>query len=113
MMIATLISFFRNYSINKYDRLLQKKLTKRYGFRHYYTAHQVRATVYQCCFNTKYLPLGYLIYLSPSELRDVMMSEFPELNIVIYKKQFDQYLQHFTVYPKKQSTHDYKLPMVQ
>jgi len=82
---------FKSWSIKKYGYKLHHKLIKRYGIQHYYSIHQVRATVYQCNFNPKYLPLAYLFYLSPEHLSNIMKSEFPEISIPLYRQEMLAY----------------------
>ncbi len=62
---------FKRAAIKRYGHRLQPKLNKRYGEQSFYSARQVRATVYQCNFNPSYLPLGYLLFLDKPELTDV------------------------------------------
>lgn len=83
---------FKYYSIKKYGTKLLPTLEKRYGVKTYYTASQVRATVYQNSFNPKYLPLGYLLFLEKTSLKNVLYSEYPELNISQYKQEMVNYL---------------------
>jgi len=82
---------FKSWSIKKYGYKLHHKLVKRYGVQHYYSIHQVRATVYKCNFNPKHLPLAYLLYLSPENLSNVMNSEFPDISIPLYRKEMLSY----------------------
>ena len=83
---------FKFWSIKKYGTKLLPKLEKRYGNQTYYSAHQVRATVYQESFNPTYLPLGYLLFLERDELKQTLATEFPGLNIHQYKKDILDYL---------------------
>lgn len=83
---------FKSWSIKKYGYKLHHKLIKRYGVQLYFTVHQVRATVYQCNFNPKYLPLAYILYLSPEQLNKIMFIEFPDLTIASYKEKMFTYL---------------------
>ena len=83
---------FKYWSLKKYGTKLQPTLEKRYGKQEFYSAHQIRATVYQKDFNPKFLPLGYLIFLQPNELEQVMSLEFPDLNIEEFKQQIANYL---------------------
>tara|TARA_R110000737_G_scaffold102815_2_gene136211 strand:+ start:449 stop:781 length:333 start_codon:yes stop_codon:yes gene_type:complete len=94
---------FKYYSIKKYGAKLLPTLEKRYGKQKYYSASQVRTTVYQNDFNPKYLPLAYLLFLDNNTLRNVLFTEYPELNISQYKndigayiarKKYDGYLQN-------------------
>ena len=83
---------FKYWSIKKYGTKLLPKLEKRYGKQMYYTAHQVRATIYQESFNPVYLPLGYLLFLERDELKATFTNEFSDLNIHQYKKEILDYL---------------------
>jgi len=83
---------FKSWSIKKYGYKLHHKLINRYGVQLYFTVHQVRATVYQCNFNPKFLPLAYILYLSPEQLAKIIAIEFPELSIASYKKEMLTYL---------------------
>ncbi len=111
-MFSFIKTHFKTWSIKKYNDPLLNKLTKRYDKRQFYTAHQVRATVYQCCFNPKYLPLGYILYLSPSELTVVMANEFPEIDLAVYKQTYNQYLELFANNHNTALKHECKSPMV-
>ena len=44
-------------------------------------------------FNPKFLPLGYILFLDPTELDSVMKTEFPDVEISEYKKEILTYLQ--------------------
>ncbi len=83
---------FKRCAIKKYGNQLLPKLQKRYGEQTFYNASQVRATVYQCNFNPRYLPLGYLLFLDNYALRKVISSEFPKLCIREYKQEIQSYL---------------------
>jgi len=83
---------FKYSAIKKYGKKLLPQLQKRYGENLSYSASQIRATVYQCNFNAKYLPLGYLLFLEPETLVQVMRKEFPNLCITRYKKEMRDYL---------------------
>lgn len=83
---------FKRRAIKKYGNKLLPKLQKRYGAHTYYSASQVRATIYQCNFNATYLPLGYLLFLDASSLHSVVTTEFPELCMREYKQEMKSYL---------------------
>jgi len=83
---------FKHSAIKKYGNKLLPQLQKRYGERLYYSASQIRATVYQRNFNSKYLPLGYILFLEPSILAQIIEKEFPCLCIIRYKKEMRDYL---------------------
>ncbi len=89
---------FKQRAIRKYGNKLLPKLQKRYGEQKYYNASQVRATVYQCDFNPKFLPLGYLLFLDKCSLNEVMSVEFPELSIRQYKQDMQRYLDQHQYY---------------
>ncbi len=82
----------KHAAIKRYGKRLQPKLNQRYGKQEFYSPSQVRATVYQCSFNPKYLPLGYLLFLEPSDLTEIISDEFPELCINKYKVEMRAYL---------------------
>lgn len=84
---------FKYWSIKKYGCKLLPQLEKRYGKKAYYSPHQVRATVYQCDFSPKYLPLGYLLFTQGSELNFALATEFPELDIHAFKNEILTYLE--------------------
>jgi hypothetical protein len=83
---------FKHRAIKKYGYKLLPRLQKRYGKQLFYTASQIRATVYQCNFNPKFLPLGYLLFLDPSLLIQLMREEFPTICINHYTKDISDYL---------------------
>ena len=83
---------FKRRAIKKYENKLLPKLQKRYGKSTYYSASQVRATVYQCNFSATYLPLGYILFLESSKLNDVISTEFPELCIHNFQDEMKGYL---------------------
>ena len=85
------MAMFKSWSIKKYGYKLHRQLIKRYGLQHYFTIQEVRSTVYQGNFNPKYLPLGYLFYISPDQLTVIMEREFPEINIHQYKAKMMPY----------------------
>jgi len=83
---------FKYSSIKKYGKKLHPALTKRYGEKNFYSASQIRSTIYQCDFNPKYLPLGYLLFLEKNSLIQVINQEFPQLCITKYKDEMCEYL---------------------
>lgn len=83
---------FKYWAIKKYGDKLHKKLQQRYGVTPHYSAHQIRATVYQGNFNPEYLPLGYILYLEHSAINAVFAAEFPEIAIQAYKNELLSYL---------------------
>lgn len=83
---------FKYAAIKKYGYKLHPILQKRYGEQLFYTASQIRATVYQCNFNPKFLPLGYLLFLDPHLLIQLMQEEFPTICIHHYTKDIRDYL---------------------
>lgn len=82
----------RNRKIRKYERKLLPSLVKRYGIQPTYNARQVRATVYQCDFAPQHLPLGYMLFLEPSECKKVLSNEFPDLSINKYREDISEKL---------------------
>jgi len=83
---------FKRRAIKKYGNKLLPKLQQRYGEQTFYSASQVRATVYQCNFSPTYLPLGYLLFLDAFALHRVISTEFPELCMIKYKQEIKNYL---------------------
>jgi len=86
------MAMFKRRAIKKYGNKLLPKLQQRYGEQTFYSASQVRGTIYQCNFNPTYLPLGYLLFLDAPALNGVLSSEFPELCIRKYKQEMKSYL---------------------
>jgi len=82
----------KHAAIKKYGNKLLPRLQQRYGDQLFYTASQIRATVYQCNFNPQFLPLGYLLFLDPPLLIQLMREEFPTVCIQGYKKDIRDYL---------------------
>ena len=78
---------FTAKSINKYFSKLLPRLAKRYGTQETYSASQIRATVFQCDFKTKYLPLGYVLALNNEDLEAVFAKEYPEYTVAQYKQE--------------------------
>lgn len=83
---------FKYWSIKKYGNKLLPTLEKQFGTKTYYSAHEVRSTVYKKNFNPTFLPLGYIISLHPDELTEVMEKEFPMLSIQDYKNEMIAFL---------------------
>ena len=82
---------FKQAAIKRYGKRLHPYLQKRYGKKTFYSASEVRATVYQCSFKPKFLPLGYLLFLDKNALDVIIKKEFPALNINEYKKEMAEY----------------------
>ena len=59
---------FKYSSIKKYGNKLLPALEKKFGNKTYFSASEVRSTVYKKNFNPAFLPLGYIISLHPDEL---------------------------------------------
>jgi hypothetical protein len=85
-------------AIKKYGNQLLPKLQQRYGEQNFYNASQVRSTIYQCNFNPRYLPLGYLLFLDSCSLNKVTADEFPELCMREYKREIKDYLSNHKYY---------------
>ncbi|WP_286261724.1 DUF6559 family protein [Thalassotalea atypica] len=83
---------FKYWSLKKYGTKLLPLLEKRYGKQHFYSRHQIRATIYQGDFEPQFLPLGYLLFLKSSELNNVLVSEFPGLDIQQFRTEILEYL---------------------
>lgn len=82
----------RYRSLKKYGTKLLPYLEKQFGQQEFYNASQIRTVVYKKDFNPSYLPLGYILFLEPSCLRETLTKEFPTLNIVEYKQEILSYL---------------------
>jgi hypothetical protein len=83
---------FKYWSIKRYGTKLLPTLEKRFGEKNFYSASEVRSTIFQENFAPKYLPLGYLLFLNESSLKEVMLIEYPNINIASYKKEILSYL---------------------
>jgi len=83
---------FKYWSIKKYGTKLLPILEKQFGPQQYYTASQVRSTVYLQNFDPKYLPLGYMLFVDPFKLNALFTKEFPQINILDYKREILFYL---------------------
>lgn len=103
---------FKHAAIKRYGKRLLPKLQKRYGTQLHYSASQVRATVYQCSFKPKYLPLGYILFLDEPTLKTTIAAEFPDLCINSYKEEMRSYLDerkyhgNLTVLSRDESAND-------
>jgi hypothetical protein len=86
---STLLKF---RAIKKYGAKLMTALENRFGAKKYYTPSEVRSTVYQKNFNPKYLPLAYLLYLDKNDLKNVIFTEYPELDIEQYTIEINDYI---------------------
>lgn len=76
---------FRKLSVKRYIKKLRPVLEKQYGQRSSYSASQIRETVFKKDFNTKYLPLAYIMCLRKDELATVLGVEFPNLCITNFE----------------------------
>lgn len=83
---------FKYWSIKKYGYKLLPTLEKQFGKKTYFSAREVRSTVYKKNFNPTFLPLAYIISLHPDELSEVMNKEFPDTSIQEYKHEMMVYL---------------------
>lgn len=83
---------FKYWSIKKYGKKLHPTLQKRFGEQRFYSASQVRETIYKFDFNPEFLPLGYILFLESNELNTTLKNEFPDININQYKKEMLEYL---------------------
>lgn len=84
---------FKYWSIKKYGSKLLPQLEKHYGENTFYTASQIRTIVYKKDFNPSYLPLGYILFLDPIKLDQVLAKEFPEVKVSEYKKEILTFLE--------------------
>jgi|TARA_B110000211_G_scaffold90335_1_gene105511 hypothetical protein len=80
------------HAIKKYGSKLRPKLVNRFGEKKYYSPSEVRSTVYQKNFNPKYLPLAYLLCLEKNDLKNVLFTEYPELDIEQYRIEINDYI---------------------
>lgn len=83
---------FKYWSIKKYGSKLLPLLEKQFGQHAYYTPSQVRSTVYQKNFDPTYLPLGYILFVEPNLLKQVLSKEFPNINTTEFKHEIITYL---------------------
>ncbi|MEH6385425.1 MAG: hypothetical protein ACI9N3_001128 [Colwellia sp.] len=83
---------FKYWSIKSYGTKLLPTLERNFGCKEYYTASEVRTTVFQNNFSPKYLPLGYILFLNDISLKETMYIEFPQVNISEYRKDISNYL---------------------
>ena len=82
---------FKYWSLKKYGNKLLPTLEKHYGSQKYFTASQIRTVVYTKDFAPEFLPLGYILFIDPSSLSQVIEREFPELDINEFKKEILTY----------------------
>lgn len=83
---------FKYRAIKKLGNKLLPTLEKEFGNKTYFSAREVRSTVYKKNFNPSFLPLGYIISLHPDELTEVMNEQFPDVSVHDYKKEMMTYL---------------------
>jgi len=84
---------FKYWSIKRYGTKLLPTLEKNFGCKENYSASEIRTTVFQDNFSPKYLPLGYILFLGEVSLKEVMYTEFPQINICEYRKEISNYLE--------------------
>lgn len=77
---------FNRFSVKRYIKKLRPLLEKQYGQRNTYSASQVRTTVFKKNFDTKYLPLAYIMCLNKDDIRTVLNVEFPELCVTDFEQ---------------------------
>lgn len=75
---------FKYWSIKRYGTKLLPNLEKNFGCKEYYSASEIRTTIFKNNFSTRYLPLGYILFLDDLSLRETMYIEFPQINIFEY-----------------------------
>jgi hypothetical protein len=83
---------FKYWSIKRYGTKLLPTLERNFGCKDYYTASEVRTTVFKNNFSSNYLPLGYLLFLDDISLKEAMYIEFPQINISEYRQEISSYL---------------------
>ena len=79
-------------AIKKYGNKLHQLLESKFGVKKFYTASEIRSTVYKSNFSPTYLPLGYILYLNNAELDKVLLREFPEIDPIKYKQEIVNFL---------------------
>jgi len=80
------------WSIKRYGTKLLPTLERNFGCKNYYTASEVRTTIFKNNFSSKYLPLGYILFLDEISLKETMYLEFPQVCISEYRKEISSYL---------------------
>ena len=84
---------FKYWSIKRYGTKLLPNLEKNFGCKEYYSASEIRTTIFKNNFSARYLPLGYILFLDDLSLRETMYIEFPQINISEYRKEITDYLE--------------------
>lgn len=84
---------FKYWSIKRYGTKLLPILERNFGCKEYYTASEIRTTVFKKNFSTKYLLLGYILFLDDLSLKETMYIEFPQIDVSEYRKEISNYLQ--------------------
>lgn len=95
---------FSRFSVKRYIKKLRPVLEKQYGQHNSYSASQIRTTVFKKNFNTKYLPLAYIMCLKKDEISTVLGVEFPGLCVTDFEQTIrnlvdsPEIAQHFNTY---------------
>lgn len=84
---------FKYWSIKRYGTKLLPILERNFGCKEYYNASEIRTTIFKNNFSTKYLPLGYILFLDDLSLKETMYIEFPQIEICHYRKEITDYLE--------------------
>jgi hypothetical protein len=84
---------FKYWSIKRYGTKLLPTLERNFGCKNYYSASEIRTTIFQNNFSSKYLPLGYLLFLDDLSLKEAMYIEYPQVDINEYRKEISNYLE--------------------
>jgi len=84
---------FKYWSIKRYGTKLLPTLERHFGCKNYYTASEIRTTIFKNNFSSKYLPLGYILFLDEISLKETMHIEFPQICIGEYRKEISNYLE--------------------
>jgi hypothetical protein len=84
---------FKYWSIKRYGTKLLPILERNFGCKEYYSPSEIRTTIFQNNFSTRYLPLGYILFLDDLSLRETMHIEFPQIKICEYRKEITDYLE--------------------
>jgi len=83
---------FKYWSIKRYGTKLLPILESKFGCKEYYSASEIRTTIFRNNFSARYLPLGYILFLDNTSLKETMYIEFPQIEICKYRKEISDYL---------------------
>ncbi|MBA6338900.1 MULTISPECIES: hypothetical protein [unclassified Colwellia] len=83
---------FKYWSIKSYGTKLLPTLERDFGCKEYYTAAEIRITIFKNNFSPTYLPLGYILFLDEISLKETMYIEFPHIDVNEYRQEISNYL---------------------